>query len=63
MQADITATGTPKQIVDECVEQFGSVDILVNSAGVCPLAEVLAFGREQWDATVQVNLTAAFEMS
>ena len=63
MQADITTTGTPKQIVDECVEQFGSVDILVNSAGVCPLAEVLDFGREQWDATVQVNLTAAFEMS
>jgi NAD(P)-dependent dehydrogenase (short-subunit alcohol dehydrogenase family) len=24
---------------------------------------VLDFGREQWDATVQVNLTAAFEMS
>ena len=63
MQADITAAGTPKRIVDSCVEQFGSVDILVNSAGVCPLAEVLDFGREKWDATVQVNLTAAFEMS
>ena len=27
------------------------------------MAEVLDFGRLQWDATVQVNLTAAFEMS
>ena len=63
MQADITATGTPRQIVDSCVEQLGSVDILVNSAGICPLAEVLDFGRQQWDPTVQVNLTAAFEMS
>ena len=63
MQADITSTGTPKDIIDTCVEEFGSVDILVNSAGVCPLAEVLDFGREKWDATVQVNLTAAFEMS
>jgi NAD(P)-dependent dehydrogenase (short-subunit alcohol dehydrogenase family) len=63
MQADITETGSPKRIVDTCVEQLGSVDILVNSAGVCPLAEVLDFGRPQWDATVQVNLTAAFEMS
>jgi NAD(P)-dependent dehydrogenase (short-subunit alcohol dehydrogenase family) len=62
-QADITTAGTPKRIVDACVEQFGSVDILVNSAGVCPLAEVLDFGREPWDATVQINLTAAFEMS
>jgi NAD(P)-dependent dehydrogenase (short-subunit alcohol dehydrogenase family) len=63
MATDITRAGSPKQIVDTCVEELGSVDILVNSAGVCPLAEVLDFGRPQWDATVQVNLTAAFEMS
>jgi NAD(P)-dependent dehydrogenase (short-subunit alcohol dehydrogenase family) len=63
IQADITESGTAKEIVDTCVHQLGSVDILVNSAGVCPLAEVLDFGRPQWDTTVQVNLTAAFEMS
>jgi NAD(P)-dependent dehydrogenase (short-subunit alcohol dehydrogenase family) len=63
LQADITEPGTPKRIVDTCVELLGSVDVLVNSAGVCPLAEVLDFGRPQWDATVAVNLTAAFEMS
>ena len=63
MQADITEAGTPKRIVDTCVERLGSVDILINSAGICPLAEVLEFGRPQWDATVNVNLTAAFEMS
>ena len=63
MQADITESGVPKTVVDACVEQLGSVDILVNSAGVCPLAEVLDFDRKPWDATVAVNLTAAFEMS
>jgi NAD(P)-dependent dehydrogenase (short-subunit alcohol dehydrogenase family) len=63
VKADITQTGTPRTIVDACVERFGSVDILINSAGICPLAEVLDFGRPQWDTTVQVNLTAAFEMS
>ena len=63
LQADITQPGIPRHIVDTCVERFGSVDILINSAGICPLAEVLEFGRPQWDATVSVNLTAAFEMS
>jgi NAD(P)-dependent dehydrogenase (short-subunit alcohol dehydrogenase family) len=63
MKADITETGTPKTLVDKCIERFGSVDILINSAGICPLGEVLEFGRPKWDATVQVNLTAAFEMS
>jgi NAD(P)-dependent dehydrogenase (short-subunit alcohol dehydrogenase family) len=63
MHADITEEGVPKRIVDACVGRFGSVDILINSAGICPLAEVLDFDRSKWDATVQVNLTAAFEMS
>ncbi len=63
MVADITADGVPRQVVDECVARLGSIDILVNSAGICPLGEVLEFGRDKWDATVAVNLTAAFEMS
>ena len=63
VKADITAPGVPAQVVDACVEQLGSIDILVNSAGVCPMADVLEFGRDPWDATVAVNLTAAFEMS
>jgi NAD(P)-dependent dehydrogenase (short-subunit alcohol dehydrogenase family) len=63
IEADITAPDVPKQIVDTCAERLGSIDILINSAGICPLAEVLDFDRPKWDATVQVNLTAAFEMS
>jgi len=61
--ADITEPGTARCVVEGCVEELGSIDILVNSAGVCPLAEVLEFDRTTWDATVAVNLTAAFEMS
>jgi NAD(P)-dependent dehydrogenase (short-subunit alcohol dehydrogenase family) len=63
VECDLTAPGVPKLVVDACVERFGSVDVLVNSAGVCPLADVLAFDRSLWDAAVAVNLTAAFEMS
>jgi len=63
MKTDITAPGVPGQILDACEERLGQIDILVNSAGVCPLAEVVDFGRPQWDATLAVNLTAAFELS
>ncbi len=63
LMGDITAPGAPAKIIDDCVQRLGSLDILVNSAGICPMAEVLEFGRPQWDATVAVNLTAAFEMS
>jgi NAD(P)-dependent dehydrogenase (short-subunit alcohol dehydrogenase family) len=63
LKADITVPGAAAEIIDACVKRYGSIDILVNSAGICPLAEVLDFGRPQWDATVAVNLTAAFELS
>jgi NAD(P)-dependent dehydrogenase (short-subunit alcohol dehydrogenase family) len=63
IKADITVAGAPEKIIGACDDALGSVDILVNSAGVCPVASVLDFGRAQWDATIAVNLTAAFEMS
>ena len=63
MEADITKPGVPAQIVAKCVEALGSVDILVNCAGICICEEVLNFGRDQWDPMIAINLTAAFEMS
>ena len=63
MKADIAAQGIPQQIIETCVDQMGSIDILVNSAGISLLANVEAFGRPQWDKMLDVNLTAAFELS
>ena len=62
LMADITAPGTAAHVIQTCADRLGGIDILVNSAGICPMAEVLEFGRPQWDATVAVNLTAAFEL-
>jgi len=63
MVADITQPGVPAAIVRRCVETLGSLDILVNSAGIALLSDVADFGRDQWDAMVSVNLTAAFELA
>ncbi len=63
LEADITKEGVPEQVVKACVDTFGSVDILINCAGICNAAPVLEFGRKQWDPMIAVNLTAAFEMS
>ncbi len=61
--ADITQPGVPGQVVAQCVEALGGLDVLVSSAGICLLADVDDFDRSQWDPMVAVNLTAAFEMA
>lgn len=52
-----------QKIIAACCERFGTVDILVNNAGICKLNKVLDFGRADWDPMIDVNLTAAFELS
>ncbi len=63
MVVDLVEPGAPRRVVAECCETFGSVDILVNSAGILRLAPVEDFGRSEWDAMVDLNLTAAFELA
>lgn len=64
MYADLTQEGACKTVVDECVKRLGSVDILINCAGICIIEkDVLKFGRDAWRKMIDVNLNAAFEMS
>src|SRR5260370_1249251 len=58
VMADITQPGVPAAVVHRCVETLGSVDILVNSAGIALLSDVEEFGRDLWDPMVAVRLTA-----
>ncbi len=57
MEVDITAEGAPKAVIDSCLERFDSVDIVVNSAGISKLGEVLEFDRKKMgsDATIKFN--------
>ena len=64
IEADLTREGECKRVVDACMARWGSVDILVNSAGICiNMDDVTKFTRKEWDAMVSVNLTAAYEMA
>jgi 3-hydroxybutyrate dehydrogenase len=39
---------------------FGSVDVLVNNAGIQHVAPIDDFPAEKWDAIIAINLSAAF---
>jgi 3-hydroxybutyrate dehydrogenase len=53
----------PAQIADlvaSAARELGSLDVLINNAGVQHTAPVEAFPLEKWDQIVAVNLSAAF---
>ncbi|GAB2678597.1 SDR family oxidoreductase [Saccharopolyspora gloriosae] len=63
LPTDLTADGGPRAAIEACVSRLGSVDVLVNSAGICRTAPVAEFGRAEWDPMVDINLTVPFELS
>ncbi len=63
VQSDITEEGECKRLAGICYEAWGSIDILINCAGICINKEdVTQFSRSDWDKMIDVNLSAAFEM-
>lgn len=57
---DVRYEAAVEDAVAEVVTGFGSLDVLVNNAGVARGAPVLEMEREDWDATIATNLTGAF---
>ena len=50
-------------LVDRVVAEFGTIDILVNSAGTSIYAPVLDAEEKQWDAVMNLNLKGLFFLS
>ena len=61
--ADLTKRNETKAVIPAIFEKMGHLDILVNNAGICPRAPVLDFSEADWDATLEINLTANFILS
>jgi 3-oxoacyl-[acyl-carrier protein] reductase len=57
---DVTDTASVAALVAAVVERHGRVDILVNNAGIARDQLMLRMKREDWDAVLDTNLTAAF---
>lgn len=55
--SDVSDKDSLQNLLDECVTQFGKVDIMVNSAGRTKRAPTLDFAENDWNDIIETNLT------
>src|SRR5699024_2013780 len=53
---DVTDKAQVKHLVDAAVETYGRIDVLVNNAGLMPLAPLERLKVDEWDRMIDVNL-------
>lgn len=58
--ADMSKPHEITEMVTTAHAQFGSVDVLVNNAGIQFVAPIEEFPPEKWDQILAINLSAAF---
>ncbi len=51
------------ELIDQVIEQFGTVDVLVNNAGITRDTLMLRMSEEQWDEVINTNLKSAFNLT
>ena len=56
----VTSRETVQKMVDTAVQEFGTVDIIVNNAGITRDSMMHKMTDEQWDQVIAINLTGVF---
>jgi 3-oxoacyl-[acyl-carrier protein] reductase len=57
---DVTDSARVNQVVEEVVAKLGSLEILVNNAGITRDGLLVRMNDEQWDAVIRINLRGTF---
>lgn len=57
---DVSNEGDIDRVIDETLQKFGKVDILINNAGLTRKHPAEDFPLEDWNEIIQVNLTSVF---
>lgn len=63
VSGDVSNYADAKRMVDEAVAQLGSIDVLVNNAGITRDKLMLKMTEEDFETVLKINLTGTFNMT
>ena|SRR5215813_9289988 len=53
---DVTRRAEVEALIKGAVDNFGRVDVIVNNAGIMPIAPIQALKVEEWDRQININI-------
>jgi len=60
IKTDVAKAGEVERMVDETIQAYGKVDVLINNAGIVSRRGLLDTTEEVWDSETSVDLKGAF---
>lgn len=62
-QSDAADHKAAEQLVNDVVKEFGTVDVLVNNAGITRDTLLMRMTEQQWDEVMNANLKSVFNLT
>lgn len=60
IQANVAVAAQASRLIEETIQQFGRIDVLVNNAGINIDRSMKNLGVEDWNTVIQVDLNSFF---
>ena len=60
LESDVSTVANEKTAVQKVIDHFGKLDVLVANAGVGHYASIESLTEEDWNSTIDTNLTGVF---
>ena len=62
VQADVSKADEAQRLVDEAINEFGGVDVLINNAGITKDTLLMRMSTEDFETVIDINLKGCFNM-
>jgi 3-oxoacyl-[acyl-carrier protein] reductase len=59
-EADVSRSQSAEKLIQFCLNEFGSVDCLVNNAGITRDNLSIRMSEQEWDSVLDINLKGSF---